>query len=251
VFVVGSDAAPPSERFDGGTAVTAGTDDARMELDPAEAVDPLDGDPRLPIYFGDAWPAVSAFHDMLVSEGVLRGLIGPREASRLWARHLLNSATVVEHLPARGRIVDVGSGAGLPGVVVAAMLPEAEVVLLEPMERRTDWLVEVTRALRLSNAVVRRGRAQDVEGDLIADAVTSRAVASLDKLDRWCVPLLGPGAALVVLKGEKAQAEVDAAATVGRRIGLAPAQVLAGSSIDGVEATHIVRAVREEPRRVR
>jgi 16S rRNA (guanine527-N7)-methyltransferase len=188
---------------------------------------------------------------MLVSEGVLRGLIGPREASRLWARHLLNSATVVEHLPARGRIVDVGSGAGLPGVVVAAMLPEAEVVLLEPMERRTDWLVEVTRALGLSNAVVRRGRAQDVEGDLIADAVTSRAVASLDKLYRWCVPLLGPGAALVVLKGEKAQAEVDAAATVGRRIGLAPAQVLAGSSIDGVEATHIVRAVREEPRRVR
>ena len=219
--------------------------------DGTDASDPLEGDPRLPDYFGAAWPSIQGFHQLLVSEGVLRGLIGPREVSRLWERHLLNSATVVQQLPARGRIVDVGSGAGLPGVVVAAMLPEAEVVLLEPMERRTDWLTEVVNALGLTNVVVTRGRAQDVSGDLVADAVTSRAVASLDKLYRWCVPLLRPGGSFVVLKGEKAQAEVDAAASIGKRLGLAPAVVLAGSSLAGVESTHIVRADREDVRRVR
>lgn len=219
-------------------------------VEPVEA-DPLDGDPRLPAYFGDAWVAVSSFRDLLVSDGVLRGLIGPREVGRLWGRHLLNSAAVTQYLPTSGRIVDLGSGAGLPGVVVAAMLPDAEVVLLEPMERRTDWLTEVADRLQLDNIVVRRGRAQDVDGDLTADAVTSRAVASLDKLYRWALPLLGRGGALLALKGEKAQEEVDAAADVGRRLGAAPAEVLTASTLDGVEITRVVRVVREDVRRVR
>lgn len=214
-------------------------------------VDPLDGDPRLPAYFGDAWVTVGAFRELLVSDGVLRGLIGPREVGRLWTRHLLNSAAAVQYLPRSGRIVDLGSGAGLPGVVVAAMLPDAEVVLLEPMERRTDWLTEVAERLQLDNVVVRRGRAQDVHGDLVGDAVTSRAVASLDKLYRWALPLLGRGGALVALKGERAQEEVDAAAEVGRRLGAGPAEVLTASTLDGVEATRVVRAVREDVRRVR
>lgn len=214
-------------------------------------VDPLDGDPRLPAYFGDAWVTVGAFRELLVSDGVLRGLIGPREVGRLWTRHLLNSAAAVQYLPRSGRIVDLGSGAGLPGVVVAAMLPDVEVVLLEPMERRTDWLTEVAERLQLDNVVVRRGRAQDVHGDLVGDAVTSRAVASLDKLYRWALPLLGRGGTLVALKGEKAQEEVDAAAEVGRRLGAGPAEVLTASTLDGVEATRVVRAVREDVRRVR
>ncbi|WP_233575381.1 16S rRNA (guanine(527)-N(7))-methyltransferase RsmG [Cellulomonas sp. PhB150] len=188
---------------------------------------------------------------MLVSDGVLRGLIGPREVGRLWTRHLLNSAAVTPYLPTSGRVVDLGSGAGLPGVVVAAMLPDTEVVLLEPMERRTDWLTEVADRLHLDNVVVRRGRAQDVHGDLTADAVTSRAVASLDKLYRWALPLLGRGGALLALKGEKAQEEVDAAGDVGRRLGAGPAEVLMASTLDGVEITRVVRVVREDVRRVR
>ena len=144
-----------------------------------DGADPLDGDPRLEHYFGAAWPNIVGFHDLLVREGELRGLIGPRELSRLWERHILNSAAVVPFLPSTGRVIDLGSGAGLPGVVVAAMLPEVEVVLLEPMERRTDWLSEVAETLGLSNVVVRRGRAQDEHGRLTADAVTVRAVASL------------------------------------------------------------------------
>ena len=158
-----------------------------------DGADPLDGDPRLEPFFGSAWPNVLGFHDLLVREGELRGLVGPREFSRLWERHILNSAAVVPFLPTTGRIIDLGSGAGLPGVVVAAMLPDVEVVLLEPMERRTDWLSEVAETLRLDNVVVRRGRAQDEHGQLTADAVTVRAVASLDKLYRWALPLLRRG----------------------------------------------------------
>lgn len=220
------------------------------EAVPAE-VDPLDGDPRLPEYFGSSWPKVDAFRRMLVSDGVLRGLIGPREVVRLWNRHLLNSAAVVQYLPTSGRVIDLGSGAGLPGVVVAAMLPEVEVVLLEPMERRTDWLHEVAERLELSNVVVRRGRAQEVHGELIADAVTSRAVASMDKLYGWALPLLGRGGVLLALKGEKAQAEVDAAVKVGQRWGAGNAEVLIASTIAGVDTTRVVRVVREDARRVR
>ena len=132
-----------------------------MDVDGA---DPLDGDPRLERFFGSSWPNILGFHDLLVREGELRGLVGPREFPRLWERHILNSAAVVPFLPTTGRIIDLGSGAGLPGVVVAAMLPDVEVVLLEPMERRTDWLSEVAETLRLENVVVRRGRAQDEHG---------------------------------------------------------------------------------------
>ena len=114
-----------------------------------------------------SWPSVLGFHDLLVSEGELRGLVGPRELPRLWERHLLNSAAVVPFLPRTGRIIDLGSGAGLPGIVVAAMIPDAEVVLLEPMERRTDWLSEVAETLRLDNVIVRRGRAQDEHGGAV------------------------------------------------------------------------------------
>ncbi|WP_028051101.1 16S rRNA (guanine(527)-N(7))-methyltransferase RsmG [Cellulomonas sp. URHD0024] len=210
-----------------------------------DGADPLQGDPRVEAYFGAAWPAVLGFHDLLVRQGELRGLVGPREFSRLWERHLLNSAAVVPFLPDTGRIIDLGSGAGLPGVVVAAMIPEAEVVLLEPMERRTDWLSEVVAELRLSNVVVRRGRAQDVHGDLIGDAVTVRAVASLDKLYRWAMPLLARGGTFVALKGSKAEAEVEDARHLGRKLGAGPATVLDAPTIEGVDVTRVVRVVRE------
>jgi 16S rRNA (guanine(527)-N(7))-methyltransferase GidB len=210
--------------------------------------DPLDGDPRLPAYFGAAWPKVERFAQLLRSEGEVRGLIGPREQSRLWERHILNSAAVVPYLPATGRIVDVGTGAGLPGVVVAAMLREAEVVLMEPMERRTQWLEEVVDALELGNARVLRGRAEEFDGAIEADAVTARAVAAMDKLARWCLPLLRDGGALVALKGASAPAELEKAKYVLRKLGGDAGEVLEARTIDGVDSTTVVRVVRKTVR---
>ncbi|MGN8244341.1 16S rRNA (guanine(527)-N(7))-methyltransferase RsmG [Cellulomonas soli] len=207
--------------------------------------DPWQGDPRVADYFGDAWPAVQGFHDLLVREGVLRGLIGPRELDRLWSRHLLNSAAVVQFLPVVGRIVDLGSGAGLPGIVVAAMRPEAEVVLLEPMERRTDWLGEVATALQLDNVVVRRARAEEVHGEIVADAVTARAVAAMDKLYAWSMPLLRPRGVLVALKGGRAEEEIEAGLKAARKQRVESVEVLAAPTIPGVEETRVVRAVRK------
>ena len=210
--------------------------------------DPLEGDPRLPAYFGDAWPAVAGFARLLREHGELRGLIGPKEQSKLWERHILNSAAVVQHLPASGTVVDVGSGAGLPGIVVAAMLPKVEVTLLEPMERRTQWLSEVLEELALTNARVLRGRAEDFDGALEADAVTARAVAALDKLARWCLPLVRPGGVLVALKGSSAAAEVEAAKYVLRKLGGEPGEVLDAPTLEGVDSTTVVRVMRKTVR---
>ncbi|PJI91074.1 16S rRNA (guanine(527)-N(7))-methyltransferase RsmG [Luteimicrobium subarcticum] len=196
-------------------------------------------------YFGLAFPAVEAFADALASEGEVRGLIGPREIDRLWTRHLFNSAAVVPFLPTSGVIADVGSGAGLPGIVVAAMRPEAEVVLIEPMDRRCVWLRWVADELGLENVDVRRGRAEEYHGAFEADAVTARAVAALDKLARLTLPLLGRGGVLVALKGRSAEQEVAAATKTLRRFGGGPAEVLQASTIEGVDDTVVVRVARE------
>lgn len=213
---------------------------ARDHEAPDVAPDPLEGDPRLPEHFGAAWPAVRQFHALLRDQGVLRGLVGPREVSRLWERHLVNSAAVVPFLPESGTIVDVGSGAGLPGVVVAAMRPDAEVVLLEPMERRTDWLTELVSTLGLTNARVLRGRAEDQIGELAADAVTARAVAALDKLYGWTLPLLRVGGRLVALKGGRAQDEADAAVGAGQRLGGGAAEIVVAPTMAGLDPTSVV-----------
>src|SRR5690606_8006167 len=129
-------------------------------------------------YFGTRYDQVAAFADKLRAEGELRGLIGPREVPRLWERHILNSAAVVPHLAQAGSVADVGSGAGLPGIVIAVMRPDVEVVLIEPMERRTAWLTEVSEDLGLTNVQVKRGRAEEYHDAFEVDAVTSRAVAA-------------------------------------------------------------------------
>lgn len=213
--------------------------------------DPWDGDPRLAEYFTESWTSVAAYHAMLVQEGEMRGLLGPREVSRLWERHLLNSAAVVPFLPETGLIVDIGSGAGLPGVVIAAMRPGAEVVLVEPMERRTVWLTEVVERLGLTNVEVRRARAQELWGVLEADAVTARAVAALDKLYRWTAPLVRPGGVIVALKGERATDELTTAAPAMRELGLKDGRVVMADTIAGVEATRVVIAERGRGPRVR
>ncbi|MBO3089119.1 16S rRNA (guanine(527)-N(7))-methyltransferase RsmG [Cellulomonas sp. zg-ZUI40] len=213
--------------------------------------DPWDGDPRLPVFFGDAWPAVEAFHAFLADEGELRGLVGPREVARLWERHLLNSAAVVPFLPEDGLIVDVGSGAGLPGVVIAAMRPRAQVMLVEPMERRVTWLLDVVERTGLANVEVRRARAQELDGAVEADVVTARAVASLDKLYRWTTPLVRQGGSVLAMKGARAEEELAAAAGVMRSLGLVDGRVHEVTTIAGTEPTRVVSAVRGRGARVR
>lgn len=195
-------------------------------------------------YFGDAFPAVAGFHRMLVEHGERRGLIGPREVGRLWERHLLNSAAVVPFLPEDGLIVDLGSGAGLPGIVVAAMLPQVQVALIEPMERRCIWLAEVVEELELTNVEIKRGRAEEFHGAFEADALTARAVAPLDRLARWSFPLLRKGGVLVALKGRSAADEVTPALKVLRKFGAVNVEIVEARTIPSVEPTTVLRAVR-------
>ena len=202
-------------------------------------------------FFGDSYPVVARFAELLADQGVRRGLIGPREAPILWERHLLNSAAVVPFLPVSGRVIDIGSGAGLPGIVVAATCPNLDVVLVESMERRTDWLSEVVAELALSNASVRRARAEELHGTLRAEVVTARAVAPLDRLVQWAMPLLGVGGTLLALKGRGALAEVQAAASRVRSLGGAAAEVVPAATVAGVDDTTIVRIVRETVRNPR
>lgn len=196
--------------------------------------------------FGPGFPALERFADALTEDGVLRGLIGPREVPRLWERHLLNSAVLGRFLPEAGTVVDVGSGAGLPGVVLACLRPDLEVVLLEPMERRTTWLTEVAELLALPHLRVVRARAEEMHGRMSVDAVTARAVAPLDRLARWTLPLLRGGGTLLALKGAQAEAEVATAGPVLRRLGGVGAEVLRVAPLPGMTPTGVVR-VRKAP----
>lgn len=195
-------------------------------------------------FLGASYSAVSGFHRMLATHGVERGLIGPRELERLWDRHLMNSAAVVPFLPTEGHIVDLGSGAGLPGIVIAAMLPNAQISLIEPMERRCTWLAEVVDSLNLSNVDIKRGRAEEYHGAFQADAITARAVAPLDRLARWSFPLLKKQGALVALKGRNVESEVEPALKVLRKYGAVDVQILEARTLDFIEATTVLRAVR-------
>lgn len=195
-------------------------------------------------YFGDGFPAVDRFAHELSVQGELRGLIGPREIGRIWDRHILNSAAVVQYLPQTGTIVDIGSGAGLPGLVIAAMRPEAEVILIEPMERRCTWLNEMTETLGLTNVEVKRGRAEEFHDAFEADVVTARAVAALDKLARWSLPLLRHGGELIILKGRNVEAEIEPARKVLKKFKMSPPEILQAHTIDGAEGTTVLRSTR-------
>jgi 16S rRNA (guanine527-N7)-methyltransferase len=164
--------------------------------------------------FGARVELAARYADWLAGAGVERGLLGPREVPRLWDRHLLNCAVVAALLPRDARIADVGSGAGLPGVAWAIARPDLRVVLIEPLLRRVRFLEEVVAELDLASAVeVRRGRAEDLAG-LGVDVATARAVAPLDRLLRWSVPLLRDRGQLLAFKGERAETELAAAGPV-------------------------------------
>lgn len=196
----------------------------------------------LPV-FGTALDTARGFARLLASEGVTRGLLGPREASRLWDRHLMNCAVVAEIVPSRGVLVDIGSGAGLPGIVLAMLRPELEVILLEPMLRRVTFLQECVAALSLPNATVTRARAEELKGKIRADVVTARAVAPLDRLAGWAAGLLGPGGSILAIKGESAEAEIEAARSTLSRLGARSTEVLRLGHGSVVPATTVVRVV--------
>jgi 16S rRNA (guanine527-N7)-methyltransferase len=188
------------------------------------------------------------FAELLASDGVVRGLIGPRETPRLWSRHLLNCAVVGELVPDEASVADIGSGAGLPGLVLAIARPDLAVTLVEPLLRRTTFLEEAVVALGLDNVAVVRARAEELHGDRSFDVVTSRAVAPLPKLLRWSLPLTRPGGAVLAMKGSSAQEEIDATRTQLRALGAGPVSVhTVGAGV--VDPPTIV--VRVEPARVR
>ena len=174
--------------------------------------------------FGVRFDLARAYADLLVSEGELRGLIGPRELPRLWERHLLNCAVISELIPEGSREADIGSGAGLPGLVVAIRRPDLELTLIEPMARRTDFLSEAVAALELDNVTVLRARADDVS-DEVFDVVTSRAVAPLDRLGRWSLPLVVSGGVMLAMKGSSAADEVRTHARALQRAGAGAIEV--------------------------
>ena len=183
--------------------------------------------------FGSALAAAIRYAELLVGAGVDRGLIGPRETARIWDRHLLNCAVVAEGIPPGAAVVDVGSGAGLPGLVLALVRPDLSLVLVEPLERRAEFLQEAVDLLGLRQVRVTRARAEEL-GPMAADIVTARAVAPLGKLAGWCLPLLRPGGTLLALKGARAADELAAAEPVLRRLG-ATAWRIAPMGLDVLE----------------
>ena len=171
--------------------------------------------PEAAAIFGEALPIAREFHEHLLQHGEELGLIGPREIERFWTRHLINSALLSSLVPA-GTLADIGSGAGFPGLVIALMRPDVQCTLIEPMERRAQWLRDESDRLGLQNVEVLRARAEEVPDDRQFGSVTARAVSALKKLIPMAYPLVAPGGQMVFLKGQKVVDEVAAARAVLR-----------------------------------
>jgi 16S rRNA (guanine527-N7)-methyltransferase len=201
----------------------------------ASPASPVEAAPPSELYsaaarcFGDRLELAVRYAELLMTDGVTRGLIGPRESVRIWDRHLLNCAVVADLIEPDSRVVDVGAGAGLPGIVLAVARPDLTVVLVEPLARRATFLEETVSALGLDRATVIRARAEEciprrgrprLEA---AEVVTARAVAPLDRLAGWCLPLVASGGRLLALKGDSAAEEVEVhRAAIARAGGAAP-----------------------------
>jgi 16S rRNA (guanine527-N7)-methyltransferase len=194
--------------------------------------------------FGGALAKAQQYAELLATDGVTRGLIGPRETARLWDRHLVNCALAAEFVPERGELVDIGSGAGLPGVVLAMLRPSLHVVLLEPLLRRSVFLDECVRELDLPNVSVIRARAEEqAAAGIRADVATARAVASLEKLVGWAAGLLRPGGELIAIKGQSAEEELVAAQLALKRLGARTAEILHVGQDKVLPETTVVRVV--------
>lgn len=169
----------------------------------------------------DRLATVEQYAAWLADAGVVRGLIGPREVPRLWDRHILNCAVPAELIPGGVSVADIGSGAGLPGLVLAIARPDLRVTLIEPLLRRTTFLEEAVEDLEIDQVTVLRGKAEAFHGELGFDVVTSRAVAGLGKLLDWSMPLVVPTGALIAMKGSSIEAEIVEASAELKRWGCA------------------------------
>lgn len=190
--------------------------------------------------FGQRIDLARAFTDALTREGEERGLIGPLELPRLWTRHILNSAIAAPLFS--GTVADVGSGAGLPGLVLAIARPDVQWTLIEPMERRLTWLTEQVDALGLSNVEILRARAEDARRPEGFDAVTARAVSALRTLIPLTAPLVRDGGELILLKGMNAANEIDAAQKQIKKFRLSDVRVEVLGEGVLPETTRVVRA---------
>ena len=210
---------------------------------PTDAAPVLEAEPAAAAaLFGDQIEVARSFTNELARRGEELGLIGPLELPRLWTRHILNSALLAPLLETRGRVADVGSGAGLPGLVLAIARPDVEFVLIEPMERRTDWLRAESDRLGLQNVTVLRGRAEDVADEVVVDQVTARAVSALSKLIPLTVPLVRSGGQLILMKGARVDEEIEKARKVILRKRLSDVEVLELGEGVVDETTRVFRA---------
>jgi 16S rRNA (guanine527-N7)-methyltransferase len=204
--------------------------------------------------FGNRLPLAIRYANLLSTVGIEHGLIGPRETERIWERHLLNCAAVTDLLPESARVVDVGSGAGLPGLVLAIRRPDLRVDLVEPLQRRVNFLIMAVEELGLSDAVqVHRGRAEEpaistAVGE--SEWVTARAVAPLARLVGWCLPLLTPGGRLLALKGRSAAVELERDEPAVRRAGGSAGRVIE-SEIPGTDEPSRVIVIQRAAHRKR
>ncbi|GLP70518.1 MULTISPECIES: 16S rRNA (guanine(527)-N(7))-methyltransferase RsmG [unclassified Streptomyces] len=203
--------------------------------------------------FGDRFEDAVRYAELLAEAGVQRGLIGPREVPRLWERHLLNCAVLSEVVPEGVTVCDVGSGAGLPGIPLALVREDLKITLLEPLLRRTTFLTEVVELLGLDHVTVVRGRAEEVMGKLTpVHVVTARAVAPLDRLATWGVPLLRPYGEMLALKGDTAEEELKAAGTALSKLGAVGTSILhVGEGVVDPLSTVVRVEVGESPGGVR
>ena len=202
------------------------------------------------VFPSDRMPLAERYAELLATDGVLRGLIGPREAPRLWDRHLVNCALLGELLPRDATVCDLGSGAGLPGLVLAIARPDLRVTLVEPLLRRTTFLEEAVAALELDAVEVVRGRADALHGHRRFAVVTSRAVAPLDRLLGWSMPLVEPTGALVAMKGSSIAEEIEAARAVLATMGCADPEVIELGEGVVPSTTLAVRVAWADPGRV-
>ncbi|MGA5651963.1 16S rRNA (guanine(527)-N(7))-methyltransferase RsmG [Streptomyces seoulensis] len=203
--------------------------------------------------FGDRFDDAVRYAELLAEAGVQRGLIGPREVPRLWERHLLNCAVLSEAVPEGVTVCDVGSGAGLPGIPLALVRDDLNITLLEPLLRRTTFLTEVVELLGLDHVTVVRGRAEEMLGKVPpVHVVTARAVAPLDRLATWGIPLLRPYGEMLALKGDTAEEELKASSTALSKLGAVSTSVLqVGEGVVEPLSTVVRVEVGESPGGVR
>ncbi len=191
--------------------------------------------------YGEHIGQARQYFDLLVRDGDLLGLIGPREMPKLWSRHILNSAVVADLVEDGQVVADVGSGAGFPGIPMAILRPKVKFVLIEPMERRANWLADVVvPTLGLENVKVLRGRAEEAPLRNY-DVTTARAVSALPKLLRMLVPLTAPGGQVLAMKGSKAQDEIEESRSLAKKLKLDSFEIVTVGENLLVEPTTVVR----------